>query len=553
MPLQFDDNFPTNLAQALEFAKPFLNQEDYDTFVNYSETDISEESKEELIKILHDLWSQRKTMDIPDVFPSNSNQNSPQQNLQNNNMANSNQFQNQGQFPNQQPMQMQGNQPHPQSYPQPDAFGKGFVPAPQMNGMMQGQNPQMNQGMPRPMQQNIPNPGFGVPQNHQNHQMMQGQNQGQLQGQNHQMNQGMQNIPNPQFNQPMNQPMTPNYTINPSAVIPPAVMESPTVQAANNPNATSNRIPKPPEPAKPSFDPSQFTFDDYEDDDLDLDDESMNIESEKLTADKVSTKSSSYKPSPILDSNGEEEENEFTKLEKSISEKKSTESIKETIDENEVVKPSFEFDDTEETPPVAEEGSIAAESPTQSRATVIDFSSIRNNVRKQELIEITNKFVESNQSNEKTFKELIEKQTKILTEFEDINDYVEAMTETILSLNDQMKTRAQDIQDLRNQTDIKGPSAQSQLDDLGYTLDQIKKDLRGIRVESDRGMKELLSRVAVLEANSYKGDSDIDARVSVLQSKISQLTHTNSPKQYRETTTNTSSKSEKLAQLKNIK
>jgi hypothetical protein len=491
-------------------------------------------------------------MDIPDVFSPTTAQ--PQQSSS---TTNNNQNMNQPTATNN----------YTQSYPQPDAFGKGFVPAPQFQGQPMNNNQGMNPGM---------NNNFGQQQSHNQQQFGQGQgfnnqnfqqprpnmnNQGfvpapQFQGQpmnnNQGMNPGMNNnfgqqpMHNQTINNSVNQNQIPNQNIQPVptyTVTPENVAPFIAVPIANpSPNSTTNRIPKPlVAEAKPTFDPSQFNFDDF-DDDLDSnDDQKLNIDS--LTADTKYTPSAT-----ILDS--KKEDNEFTKLEKSIAEKNNDKT--DIIDE----KKSFEFNDDEEAIPNVEpetEQTSSSESQQNSnniKPTVIDFGAIRNNVRKNELLEITDKFLESNQNNEKTFSDLVQKQTKILSEFEDINDYVEAMTETILSLNDQMKTRALDIQDLRGQTDIKGASAQSQLDDLGYSLDQIKKDIRAVKVESERGMKEIFSRVAVLEANSFKGDSDIDARVAVLQSKISQLSGGFSKQNNSDSN---SSKSQKLARLQNMK
>ncbi len=590
MPLQFDDNFPIILSDALEFAKPFLNEEDYRTFLDYSGTEISEESKEELIKILHDLWAQRKTMGIPDTFSNNqsqpnpnnyqqpdtfdrgfvptsnqsSNQPAPQFNTNFNNPKNAQNF-----MPNNYQNSMQNNVPVPQFNNPMQAQGQFGQ---QNNGQMQPRPMPMNNGstMQNNMQQPMraPAPQFnnqGQMQNVQQNQFQgqfQGQPQGQAQGQMQSQMQGQfqgQMQPNmQQSTQAMQAPIQPqpSYTINPTLA---PVSEVETEEIA--PTPTNNRAPKPEPVSKPKFDPSQFNFGDLggeEDDDeidYDFDDEDTmdNNEDSKLSADTL-VEGSKYKPSSILDKE-DDEENEFSKIEKSLGKKK--------LEPQEPETHNFEFDDTEETAPIdtkknLDSNELLSENDSkhskhhEDKKTIIDFGSIRNNVRKNELQKATQTFTDARDNQEKSFKELIEKQTLILSEFEDINDYVEAMTDTILNLNDQMKTRAQDIQDLRNLTDIKGPSAQSQLDELGYTLDQIKKEIRSVKVESERGLKELLSRVAVLEANSYRGDSDIDARVALLQSKLSQM---NGSEKTIKSSPNgeVSSKQDKLNKLQSIK
>jgi hypothetical protein len=154
----------------------------------------------------------------------------------------------------------------------------------------------------------------------------------------------------------------------------------------------------------------------------------------------------------------------------------------------------------------------------------IDFVSIRSNTKKEEILSIKDDFVNSRQSHEKSFENFVEKVTTVICEFEEVNDYIEAMTDKVLSINDEVINQAQDIQDLKNQTQNRGGSLQDQIDEVKYDVEKILKEIRNIRIEIKRSNDEIRSRLSILEADSFRAENDgINQKLSVIKSELSKL------------------------------
>jgi hypothetical protein len=154
----------------------------------------------------------------------------------------------------------------------------------------------------------------------------------------------------------------------------------------------------------------------------------------------------------------------------------------------------------------------------------IDFVNIRSNTKKDEILSIKDDFVSSRQSHEKSFENFVEKVTTVICEFEEVNDYIEAMTDKVLSINDEVINQAQDIQDLKNQTQNRGGSLQDQIDEVKYDVEKILKEIRNIRIEIKRSNDEIRSRLSILEADSFRAENDgINQKLSVIKSELSKL------------------------------
>ncbi len=154
----------------------------------------------------------------------------------------------------------------------------------------------------------------------------------------------------------------------------------------------------------------------------------------------------------------------------------------------------------------------------------IDFVSIRSNVKKEDILLLKSNFVNTRESQEKSLNEFVEKVTTVICEFEEVNDYIEAMTDKVLTINDEVISQAQDIQDLKNQTQNRGGSLQDQIDEVKYDVEKILKEIRNIRIEIKRSNDEIRSRLSILEADSYRAENDgINQKLSVIKSELSKL------------------------------
>ena len=174
----------------------------------------------------------------------------------------------------------------------------------------------------------------------------------------------------------------------------------------------------------------------------------------------------------------------------------------------------------------SDEQSSHTESKTNKRLSSggIDFVNIRSNVKKEDISLIKDDFVNLRQLQEKSFENFVDKVATVLCEFEEVNDYIEAMTDKVLTINDEVISQAQDIQDLKNQTQNRGGSLQDQIDEVKYDVEKILKEIRNIRIEIKRSNDEIRSRLSILEADSFRAENDgINQKLSVIKSELSKL------------------------------
>jgi hypothetical protein len=154
----------------------------------------------------------------------------------------------------------------------------------------------------------------------------------------------------------------------------------------------------------------------------------------------------------------------------------------------------------------------------------IDFVSIRSKTKKDDILSIKDSFINARKEQEISLNDFVEKVSSVIGEFEEVNDYIEAMTDKVLSINDEVISQAQDIQDLKNQTQNRGGSLQDQIDEVKYDVEKILKEIRNIRIEIKRSNDEIRSRLSILEADSFRAENDgINQKLSVIKSELSKL------------------------------
>ena len=171
-----------------------------------------------------------------------------------------------------------------------------------------------------------------------------------------------------------------------------------------------------------------------------------------------------------------------------------------------------------------DEADIKQKSSAQRKTSGIDFSTIRENSSKTDLANIKQSFIETRQSHETVLEGFVDKVTEILSNFEDINDYIEAMTDKVLNINDEVVNQSQDIQALKSATQVRGPALQDQCDEIRYDLEKIAKELRNARIEMKRSNDEIRQRLSILESDSFRQANDgIEARLALIKSDMSKM------------------------------
>ena len=171
-----------------------------------------------------------------------------------------------------------------------------------------------------------------------------------------------------------------------------------------------------------------------------------------------------------------------------------------------------------------DEADIKQKSSAQRKTSGIDFSTIRENSSKTDLANIKQSFIEARQSHETVLEGFVDKVTEILSNFEDINDYIEAMTDKVLNINDEVVNQSQDIQALKSATQVRGPALQDQCDEIRYDLEKIAKELRNARIEMKRSNDEIRQRLSILESDSFRQANDgIEARLALIKSDMSKM------------------------------
>jgi hypothetical protein len=198
-----------------------------------------------------------------------------------------------------------------------------------------------------------------------------------------------------------------------------------------------------------------------------------------------------------------------------------------------------------------EENLESTATPRRAATSSIDFTSIRDNTKKDEILSVKEAFVNSRTAHEESFNGFVEKVTTVMCEFEEINDYIEAMTDKVLAMNDEVISQAQDIQSLKNQTQNRGGSLQDQIDEAKYDVEKILKEIRNIRIEMKRSNDELRSRLSILEADSFRAENDgINQKLSVIKSELSKLQDANSSSQPQTFSQQFQSRTTKLGNIK---
>jgi hypothetical protein len=154
----------------------------------------------------------------------------------------------------------------------------------------------------------------------------------------------------------------------------------------------------------------------------------------------------------------------------------------------------------------------------------IDFSVIRESSNKAALANLKEEYINARETQEAVYGDFVTKTTEILSNFEDINDYIEAMTDKVLSINDEVVSQAQEIQDLKSGTQTRGAALQDQVDELRYDLEKVSKELRNVRIEIKRSNDEIRQRLSLLEADSFRQANDgIESRFALIKSEMSKM------------------------------
>ncbi len=154
----------------------------------------------------------------------------------------------------------------------------------------------------------------------------------------------------------------------------------------------------------------------------------------------------------------------------------------------------------------------------------IDFTEIRENSNKIVLNQLKTDYVQAKQIQQDVYLDFVDKTTEILCNFEDINDYIEAMTDKVLNINDEVIKQSRDIQSLQNSTQTRGPSLQDQTEEIRYDIEKLAKELRNARIEMKRSNDEIRQRLSILEADSFRQANDgIEARLALIKSDMSKM------------------------------
>ena len=193
-----------------------------------------------------------------------------------------------------------------------------------------------------------------------------------------------------------------------------------------------------------------------------------------------------------------------------------------------------------------------SETKTEKQVSGIDFSNIRDNVDKAEINKLTDEFLTAREAHEKAYIDLVKKNTKIFSDFEDINDYIEAMTDKVLTINDQVINQGEEIQTLKNGTQARGSSLQDQTDEIRYDIEKLIKEIRNVKIEQKRAVDEIRTRLSTIEANSFRNDgNDFELKYNILKSQVEKLQQEKSFEKI-QPTTQPVTKSTRAARLNSI-
>jgi hypothetical protein len=192
-------------------------------------------------------------------------------------------------------------------------------------------------------------------------------------------------------------------------------------------------------------------------------------------------------------------------------------------EENDELESDFMADDN-----VDSQDSSIEETKTEKQVSGIDFSAIRDNADKEEINKLTDEYLVARESHEKAYADLIKKNTKIFSDFEDINDYIESMTDKVLTINDQVINQGEEIQLLKNGTQARGSSLQDQTDEIRYDIEKLIKEIRNVKIEQKRAVDEIRTRLSTIESNSFRNDgNDFELKYNILKSQVEKLQQQN--------------------------
>ena len=198
--------------------------------------------------------------------------------------------------------------------------------------------------------------------------------------------------------------------------------------------------------------------------------------------------------------------------------------MRKVDEEEEVVELNDDFMNDDIVLDADEKETTAEEIKVEKQVSGIDFSNIRDNVDKEEINKLTDEFISAREVHEKAYIELVKKNTKIFSDFEDINDYIEAMTDKVLTINDQVINQGEEIQTLKNGTQARGSSLQDQTDEIRYDIEKLIKEIRNVKIEQKRAVDEIRTRLSTIEANSFRNDgNDFELKYNILKSQVEKL------------------------------
>jgi hypothetical protein len=502
----FNDGFPTDPSQAINYSY-FLTEEEANDWRVWLQK-VGQNEQDELVNVLHQMWleSQAEALQsgmAPSPQPSN-NSNQGQNNMQQGQPQNQ-----QSQFPQQQPQNQQ--QPPMQGQPQNQSqfLGNSFA-----------------QPQPTPNYQTIPQFDSNL-----------NQSGNQQQTQPTQQFQPQNNFEPVSFvSQPPQPPIPSPSTQNPQNSSQPS-LEYPQPPASNNSNLPKQEntdsvtiiaeevLPMIPDSTTTSELPPQLEK---------IETKVEVIKQEQKVEKATFSKPISYSPSPIISKSLPEIDFKPKQSQPPQPPAPTNESSNDTFsfesaDEIEQEVPQMEDDEMEKiiskpTKPYSDKPEEIETPKLQKRVNGMDFSAIRESSNKTALYNLKSDYIKIKQEQEETYLDFIDKTTDILANVEDINYYIEAMTDKVLNINDEVVKQSRDIQSLQNSTQNRGPALQDQIDEIRYDIEKIAKELRNARIEMKRSNDEIRQRLSILEADSFRQSNDgIEARLALIKSDMSKM------------------------------
>jgi len=466
MPETFQDGFPTNPAEAIEFSY-FFTETEKQEWREWLQTSTPDEQNE-MVEMLHKIWMDKQKQVVPDQFNGN---------------AQFGGFENQGQ-------NIQNNIPQnniPNFQPQPDLYA---------------QNPNNTQGFNnQTVNNNFPNQSFGFQSN--------------TQTQENPQNLGNQPI---NFNQ-----NTGNY--NQNTELPTFEFNNQGIPDLNNTfkqpenQITSNPLNAPEiEPETNAIASNESNIDDLDDDDFDFSFDD-NLEDEEIVTPttKQDTTSNDLKAKTDDKINKEDfidnSENEEDDIFKSF----------DDLDEKEKESQT----ETQSAPKISEPTSPQ---PTKSSAPAFSISKIRETATKEDLENLYTDYLNARHStssskiqHDESYDKLMEKVIAIVLNFESVADYLEFMTTKLAQMNETIVNQAEKIASFQN-------GQNNYAHDLKNEIEQLQTKLEGIekRIENDFSQyKKQLDQIEIKSGSqnvsAYTSQDSLNLQIDLLKSKVFKL------------------------------